>query len=502
MKQLMKDAIKRTPLYSPLRNWLSVRRQKRELIEWERHGRSFPIPHIVKQHTVRSFAERFGLKVLIETGTYHGDMVEAMKGHFSQIYSIELSKELYEKANKRFAGEKKIKLIHGDSGIELGKLIGRLDQPALFWLDGHYSAGETAKGDKDTPIYEELTHIFNTPHGGHVIIIDDARYFGKDPAYPSIEALSNFIRTKRPDASIEIEDDSIRITPEDVNPMINNCTLNCKLPVKRTQEATILGKFMKTILAKPHQVFTNFFFDPWDMLKRWRGIFYFIRNAITYTQRNTSKAFHIFFRDLYYRSYDRYASAGSVPMHYFLQDIWAARYVHDHHLTHVIDIGSRLDGYIAHLLTFCRVTYIDIRPLDVLVENLEFVGGNITSLPFPDCSISCLSSLHVIEHIGLGRYGDPVDPEGYIKAAREMQRVLASGGTLILSTVLGQEKLCFDAHRIFSPKTIRAMFSSLTLETFCLIDDKGNQVLEDATFEAVNGCTYSCGIFVFKKSAT
>jgi SAM-dependent methyltransferase len=258
-------------------------------------------------------------------------------------------------------------------------------------------------------------------------------------------------------------------------------------------------ELMKVILKKPHQVFTNYFFDPWDMLKRWRGLFYFTRNAVAYTRNNAKEVFTISFRNAMYRSFDRFAQAGSVPMHYLLQDIWAARYVRHNNLTHVVDIGSRLDGYIAHLLTFCSVTYVDIRPLEILVDNLEFVGGNITSLPFDDGSIPCLSTLHVIEHIGLGRYGDPVDPEGHLKAARELQRVLAPGGTLVLSTVLGNERLCFDAHRIFDPDTVLSMFDSLTLETFSLIDDIGYQVIENATFEAAKHCIYGCGIFVFKK---
>jgi len=213
MKQLLKKIIKKTPLYTPLQNWISARRQKTELIKWERNGKPVPPPHIVKQQTIRSFAEKYELKILIETGTLFGDMVEAMKGNFSQIYSIELSEELYEKAKKRFNGDGNVRIIHGDSGVELGELVTMIKDPALFWLDGHYSAGVTAKGDKDTPIYEELTHIFNTPNRGHVIIIDDARCFGTDPAYPSIEELSNFIRTKRPDADIEVENDSIRIMP-------------------------------------------------------------------------------------------------------------------------------------------------------------------------------------------------------------------------------------------------------------------------------------------------
>jgi len=141
-------------------------------------------------------------------------MVDAMKKNFDRIYSIELSNELYENAKNRFKGEEHIELIHGDSGIELNNIMDRINQPALFWLDGHYSGGVTARGDKDTPIYEELKHIINAPDNGHVIIIDDARFFGRQRAYPSIEELSDFIRSKRPDANIVIQDDSIRITPK------------------------------------------------------------------------------------------------------------------------------------------------------------------------------------------------------------------------------------------------------------------------------------------------
>jgi len=213
MEQFLKELIKRTPIYTPLRNWVNRRKLKKELLEWERRGKPAPPPHIVKQRVIRSFAERYGLRCLVETGTYYGDMVEAMKCYFDRIYSIELSKELYEKAKLRFDGDKRLEIIHGDSGVELGKLLRRIDQPALFWLDGHYSAGVTAKGNKDTPIYEELTHIFSTQNSGYVVIIDDARCFGTDPAYPTIKELSDFIKTKRPDAQIEVECDSIRITP-------------------------------------------------------------------------------------------------------------------------------------------------------------------------------------------------------------------------------------------------------------------------------------------------
>ena len=209
---MLREWIRTTPFYHPVRNWLRAMRHGRELRRWVARGKPVPPPHIVKQRTINQLADRFGLKTLVETGTYYGDMVEAMKRRFSRIYSIELSKELCERAAKRFRADRHVMIIQGDSGAELGKLVRRIDQPALFYLDGHYSGGITAQGAKWTPIYEELSHIFDHDPR-HVIVIDDARCFGRDPDYPSLEALREFIRSRRPGAGVEVEDDSIRITP-------------------------------------------------------------------------------------------------------------------------------------------------------------------------------------------------------------------------------------------------------------------------------------------------
>lgn len=214
MNQLMKQIVKKITFYYPLQKWVKKKRQMKEIAQWEKNGKPLPPPHTVKQRTLQHYSERFNLEILVETGTYYGDMVEAMREVFNHIYSIELSKELYEKARERFKGEKHIELIWGDSGVEMEKIMGKLDQPTLFWLDGHYSAGETARSDKDTPIYEELNHIFNAKDRGNVIIIDDARNFGTDPAYPSMEELHDFIKSRRPDVNIVVQDDSIRITPK------------------------------------------------------------------------------------------------------------------------------------------------------------------------------------------------------------------------------------------------------------------------------------------------
>lgn len=201
-------------LYYPLYNWKVKRKQVKELSEWSKKGRPVPPPHIVKQRTLETYSARFHLKVLVESGTHYGEMIEAMKGSFDRIYSIELSKKLYEKSRERFKGVKHIELIHGDSGLVLGDLVKKLGQPALYWLDAHYSAGDTARGDKETPIYEEIEHILSSSDRADVIIIDDARSFGTDPSYPTIGELVQFVRSKRTNVDIDVVDDSIRITPK------------------------------------------------------------------------------------------------------------------------------------------------------------------------------------------------------------------------------------------------------------------------------------------------
>ena len=199
MKKFIKKILKKTPLYNPVLNC------------WKNH---VSVPDSVKQNVLRNYSKRFGLKILVETGTYFGDTIEAMRTDFDQVYSIELNDQLYKKATKRFENVKNVEIIHGDSGSELRNIILKIDQPALFWLDAHYSEGAiTSKGEKDTPIFEELECILNAPDLGHIIIIDDARLFGSDLAYPTMDELNQFIKSRKPSMDIFVENDSIRITP-------------------------------------------------------------------------------------------------------------------------------------------------------------------------------------------------------------------------------------------------------------------------------------------------
>lgn len=145
------------------------------------------------------------------------------------------------------------------------------------------------------------------------------------------------------------------------------------------------------------------------------------------------------------------------------------------------------------------MVFLDYRPLAVKLSGLQSVAGNAAILPFPDDSILSLSSLHVIEHVGLGRYGDPLDPEGTRRAAVELQRVLRPGGRLFLSVPVGRERVCFNAHRVFSPSTVSAFFQKLQLKSFSLVDDSG-QLNEGVPLEAAVNLDYGCGLFEFVKA--
>jgi len=213
MKYLVSNYIKKNPVYYHLRILFLSKYNDWKLKKWELNDTKGIPPNGIKQNVLKEYADQYDLKVFIETGTYYGDTIQALKKDFDKIYSIELDQYLYEKAKKRFKLEKHIEIIQGDSSERLGEILKKINQPALFWLDGHYSGGLTARGDKDTPIYTELEKIFDSQDLGHVIVIDDARCFGIVSNYPTIDELKKFIESRRKNVIISIQYDSIRITP-------------------------------------------------------------------------------------------------------------------------------------------------------------------------------------------------------------------------------------------------------------------------------------------------
>ncbi len=158
----------------------------------------------------------------IETGTYMGDTLEVLKSNFDKLISIELSSDLASRASKRFFNEPHISIIHGDSSSQLSEIISSIDKGILFWLDGHYSSEFwvndeyiiTAKGEKHTPILEELRQIAGHLHiNKHVILVDDARLFNGKDDYPDLSFLKTFVKVNFPAHLFSVKNDMIRILP-------------------------------------------------------------------------------------------------------------------------------------------------------------------------------------------------------------------------------------------------------------------------------------------------
>lgn len=164
-----------------------------------------------------TYGKSYGLNVLIETGTNEGKTPLALQGSFQQIYTIELDPDLFWHAKVMFAHQANVECLHGDSTDVLPEVLARLTEPALVWLDGHYSGPGTAHGTKSSPIREELRILFEDGRP-HVILVDDARIFGGGPehtlyphykSYPSLRWVQKF--TEAHDYSFVLQDDIMRL---------------------------------------------------------------------------------------------------------------------------------------------------------------------------------------------------------------------------------------------------------------------------------------------------
>lgn len=184
-----------------------------KILKWRLKGSPLPPPHVIKINIIDKFQSKFGSTTFIETGTFLGDMIEAQKSNFERLHSIELSEELYQKAAERFEKNNEITIHQGDSGKVLKEIVNNLNQQALFWLDGHYSGGETALGDKECPVLEELESIFGGEIKNHVILIDDARLFKGAKDYPTIEEIGKVISDYNSKYVVKVKNDIIIAEP-------------------------------------------------------------------------------------------------------------------------------------------------------------------------------------------------------------------------------------------------------------------------------------------------
>jgi hypothetical protein len=179
---------------------------------WKLRGEPIRSPHLLKQRTVRDYAQRYGLRVLVETGTYYGEMVQAMKGRFTEILSVEFDPALAQRAKAKFARWPHIHILEGDSQKVVPELLQSLKEPTLFWLDAGYYGWAGLLGNEQR-LTSELDAILRSPISKHVILMDDARGLNGQNGSPTVPELKQRIETEFPGRGFEVKYDILRITP-------------------------------------------------------------------------------------------------------------------------------------------------------------------------------------------------------------------------------------------------------------------------------------------------
>lgn len=244
----------------------------------------------------------------------------------------------------------------------------------------------------------------------------------------------------------------------------------------------------------------QFGIDPLRLFRSIKGIPHFCRDWLKFRRSFSGNL------NLVPCLHDRYQEGGSVNNEYFIQDFWVAREIFSASPKIHVDIGSRVDGFVAQVACYREIEVFDVRPLRSDLPGIVFKQADLMDL---DSNLlaggycDSLSCLHAIEHFGLGRYGDPIDPLGYQKGIANMASLLSPGGVFYLSTPIGRERVEFNANWVFNPNTIISVASSNRLSLSALYVISGGHIeMREASTEnlkALGDESYNLGLFIFSK---
>ncbi len=260
---------------------------------------------------------------------------------------------------------------------------------------------------------------------------------------------------------------------------------------------------MNKILKSAKKNLSLIGFDTHSFLSFFKGLPYFLRTRKVIKKQLKEK--NDFQFKLYPNFEDRFSSGGTMKGHYFNQDLYVARKIYQNNPVKHLDIGSRVDGFVAHVAVFREIEIIDIRPIESKVANIVTLQADLLKLP-ENYHHYCdsVSSLHAIEHIGLGRYGDPIDIDGHIKAIATIYDILKNNGKFYFSVPIGAQRIDFNSHRVFDVKYLLGLFEGkFKVNSFAYVNDAGDlNESVSLTPENINknfNCHYGCGIFELTK---
>lgn len=263
-----------------------------------------------------------------------------------------------------------------------------------------------------------------------------------------------------------------------------------------------MKKTLQTIL----QYLSLFGLDPFKALMNVRGLPAFVADYRKLKKQRPSGEDIFKFGSFYPCLGDRYTASGQAKGHYFHQDLLVANKIFANQPKHHIDVGSRVDGFVAHVASFRIILVVDIRPLASQIKNIEFLQADLMNTLPTELLETCdsLSCLHALEHFGLGRYGDPVRWDGYLIGFNNLLTLLQPGGKFYFSVPIGEQRIEFNAHRVFSVTYLLTMFANqLQVDNFSFVDDNGdlheNVLLDEQAVKHNFGCSYGCGIFELTK---
>lgn len=247
-------------------------------------------------------------------------------------------------------------------------------------------------------------------------------------------------------------------------------------------------------------------FNPLKILKAASGVPFYLRDlrVLKHQQKKSDLPFR--FGKPFPCLSDKFTESGETKGHYFHQDLLVANRIFINKPEKHVDIGSRIDGFVAHVAAFREIEVLDIRELADNVNNIYFTRADLMKPVDVNLKSYCdsLSCLHALEHFGLGRYGDPVRYDGYLLGLDNIHSILIKGGKLYFSVPIGGQRIEFNAHRVFSLAYLLGLFKDrYRIDHFSYVDDEGDlHVNTSMAADEVNnnyGCNYGCGIFELTK---